>query len=240
MKLYIWNVQICLIFLTFTACKKDTPAVTPLSTLNFVNATVNLGVVKANFTNTTTKGGSYQFYSQITTSVGYGANVIFPVLSDVGTPLTIAPVADTTMPAYSGSLNLANGGSYSLYLAGSVGSVDAILLRDTLPHYSDSVCGVRFINLSYNSNPIIAVQTISPATIDFSSLSYKQISEFKTYAAGVVNTSYSFQVRDAGTDSVLGAYTLTTPYFHNVTLAWIGQKGATGLNAPKIVRINNY
>jgi hypothetical protein len=222
------------------SCKKEVPSIVPLAALNLINVTVNLGTVKANYTNTATKGAGYQFYSQITTSVGYGANFIYGVLANTTVPLTVAPMTDTLAPAYSGTLNLVNGASYSLYLAGTLGSVDALLLRDTIVNYVDSSCGVRVINLSYNSNPIVITEPNTPTVDDFSNLGYKQISSFKTYPAGATNTSYVFQVRDAGTNAILGTYTLTSPIFHSVTLAWIGQTGGAGNNAPQIMRINNY
>jgi hypothetical protein len=234
-----FNKIIVLLFL-IASCKKTDPGIIPLASINIVNATVNLGTIKANFTNAGTKNNGYQYYSQITTSIGYGSNSILGVLAQTQVPITIAPISDTAQPIYSGSLNFAKGAGYSLYLAGTAAAVDTILMLDAIPYYSDSSCGVRFINLSYNSNSIIITQAVTPTVDDFSSMSYKQISAFKTYNAGQANASYSFQVRDAATNTLLATYVLSTPYFHNVTLAWIGQTGGSGANAPKIVRINNY
>ncbi len=224
--------------MTLLSCKKDSVSLTPLASLNLVNATVNAGAVKANFTNVSGKGGG-QYYSQITTSVNYGSNNVYGVLAGRTIPITVAP-ADTTQPVFGGNLSLTRGGIYSFYLAGQAGAVDTLLVKESIPHHGDSSCGVRFINLSYNSNPIIITQAATPTVIEFNSLRYKQFSEFKTYAASLAVKSYAFQVRDAGTNALLGSYTLSTPYFQNVTLAWIGQGGGSGLAAPKVIRVNNY
>jgi len=228
-----------LIGFAFGSCKKSDVTLTPLASLNLVNATVNLGTVKANFTNLSNKTTS-QLYSQITTTVAYGSNLIYSVLSNKNVPLTIVATSDTTKPVYTGSLNLATGNTYSLFLAGQTGAVDTIMTRDVLPIFDDSSCGIRFINLSYNSSPIVVTQSASPTVNDFSSLAYKQYSSFKTYSAKSANSTYLFQVRDAIAGTLLGTYTLSTPYFHNVTLAWIGQTGGSGTVALKVIRVNYY
>jgi hypothetical protein len=228
-----------LIGFAFASCKKSDVTLSPLASLNLVNATVNLGTVQANFTNLSNKTTG-QPYSQITTTVPYGSNNVYGVLANMAIPLTIVATTDTTKPIYISSLNFANGSIYSLYLAGQTGAVDTVMVRETIPYYADSTCGVRFINLSYNSNPIVVTQSITPTVNDFSSLTYKQYSSFKTYPSKSSNSSYIFQVRDAVAGTLLGSYTLSTPYFHNVTLAWVGQTGGTGAATTKVIRINNY
>lgn len=231
-----------IVFVLFMVCckKSEEPGIVPLASINIVNGCINIGTIKANFTNASTKNGGYQYFSQITTSIAYGSNAIVGVLAQEQVPLTIAPIADTAQPIYNGSLSFAKGAGYSLYLAGTATAVDTVLILDAISFHSDSNCGVRFINLSYNSNPIVITQSATPTVDDFSNLSYKEISAFKTYPAGYANASYNFQVRDAATNTLLATYPLSTPYFHNVTLAWIGQMGGTGANAPKIIRVNNY
>jgi len=220
----------------FAGCSKSSVSVSPLASLNVVDASVNVATIKANFTGT----GLPNFYATNTVTVAYGANNVYGVNAGVTVPLTIINNADSTKAIYQSNLNLVNGGIYSLYLAGQSTAVDTIFVKETIPSYTDSSCGVRFINLSYNSNPIIVTQSATPTVVDFTSLSYKSYSSFKTYPALAANATYTFQVRDAGTNAILATYALTTPRFFNCTLAWIGQTGVTGTNAPKIARINNY
>src|SRR6185437_14866206 len=134
-------------------CEKSGVNPNPLASLNLVNFTVGLGAVKVNFTNAGGKNGQYQYYNQITTSVAYGNNSVFAVLANQSVPLNIVLNADSTKLIYNSTLDLSNGSISSLYLAGKLGAVDTILIQDFIPYHGDSSCGVRFINLSPNSNP---------------------------------------------------------------------------------------
>lgn len=220
------------------SCKKSIVGLTPISSLYLINATVNLGSVKANFVDPSNKGNG-QYYSQIA-SIRYGGNASYPVLAGQIIPLTIVPVTDTVNPIYRANLNLGAGNIYTLFLAGKAGSMDTVFVRESMPFYADSICGIRWINLSYNSSPITISQAITPTVNEVSNLAYKTFSSFKPYSAGASNSSYVFQVRDAATSTLLATYTLSTPFFHNVTLAWIGEAGGSGASAQKVIRINHY
>ena len=222
------------ILICFTGCKKAGVALSPLGSLNFVNATVNLASAKVNFTNL--KG----LYSSTSTTTAYGGYTQYGINAGVTVPITVVSVADTNTAVFTGNFNFVNGSIYSLYLAGTTTAVDTVFALDNIPSHPDSSCGVRFINLSYNSSPIVITLASTPTVIEFNSLAYKQSSAFKTYPALATNGTYAFQVRDAITNNLLGSYTLTTPRFFNCTLVWKGMTGATGTNAPGIARVNNY
>ena len=221
------------------SCKKTTIGIRPLASVNLVNATVNLAGVKANFSWEGNKGG-IQYYSQISTTVGYATNYVYSVLAVPNVPLIVVSSADTTKTILQTSLTFNNGGIYTLYFSGIVGAVDTLLVPESLPGHTDSTCGVRFINLSFNSKPILVTQSITPTVMEFNSLSYKQYSDFKDYPASPNNKAYTFQVRDGGTNALLGTYSFSAPCFRNVTLAWVGQTGGSGTYAPKLIRVNNY
>jgi len=224
-----------LLTICISGCKKSTVTLSPLASLNIVNASVNLGTVKVNFTDL--KG----LYSSITTTVAYGANTPYGVNAGVIVPVTIVPTSDTTKVAFTGSFTFDNGGIYSLYLAGQSTAVDTVFVKENIPSYTDSLCGVRFINLSYNSNPIKVVLSTSSTVTEFPGMAYKQVSSFKTYPAKAANASYVFQIKDAAKDSLVATYTLTTPRFFNCTLALKGSWGTTsGTNALGVMRVNNY
>ena len=224
---------------TFAACKKSTVEISPLASLNIVNATVGVSAAKVNFTGP--KGPNY--YNLITATTAYGANTAFGVNANMAVPVTIINNPDSTKILYQNTLNFSSGELYTLYLAGQSTAVDTILRNEpSLPTFQDSTCGVRFINLSYNSNPITVTLSTAATTpiTEFSGLAYKTQSVFKPFVATVANNTYTFQVRDAGTLALLGSYTLTVPRFFSCTLAWIGQTGGTGTAAVKVQRINNY
>ncbi|MEO8172416.1 MAG: hypothetical protein ABI581_05010 [Sediminibacterium sp.] len=237
MKIFQKVMWCCCVAAFVTACKKDTVATTPLASLNLVNATVNAPAVKANFTSVP---GNISYYNLITATTSYGANTAYGVLATNSVALAVALSTDSTKLIYNGSLNFGNGELYTLYLAGQATAPDTILRKENIPAYQDSSCGVRFINLSYNSTPIKVTLSTTPTVSEMSSLAYKAQSEFIKYDATVANNTRIFQVRDASTNAILASYTLTVPRFFACTLAWIGQTGTTGTNAPKVQRINNY
>lgn len=228
------NRMLVILLIALTAgCKKTHITTTPLASINIVNAAVNVPGIKVNFMNLPGQ------YASIPT-ISYGGNKTYSVLANLTVPVAIVTTSDTLHPIYSGNLQLTGTGIYSLYLAGQSTAVDTILVRETIPVHTDSSCGVRFINLSYNSSPITITLSATPTVVEFSNLAYKQASTFKTYPALAGNTSYAFQVRDAGTNTILSTYTLSTPRFFNCTLVWKGMVGGTGANAPGIQRVNNY
>ena len=221
------------------SCKKTTVNVKPLASFNMVNATVNLDGVQANFTWFGSKAG-IQYYSDISTVVGYGTNSVYSMLAKQSIPVTVVSSADTTKTILEGSFNFDEGGIYTLYFSGIVGAIDTLLVPERFPVHADSTCGVRFINLSFNSQPIVVTLSSTPTIMEFNSLSYRQFSDFKGYLADVNNNAYTFQVRDAATDSLLGTYDFSAPCFRNATLAWIGQTGGSGTYATQVIVVNNY
>ena len=108
-------------------CKKNTVTLSPLGSLNIVNACVNLGAVKVNYTDL--KG----LYSSITTTVASYGNTAYGVNAGVNVPITIVQSADTTKTAFTGNFTFDNGGIYSFYLAGQSTEVDTIQVKENIP-----------------------------------------------------------------------------------------------------------
>jgi len=217
--------MMALVALLAGSCKKSTVDVSPLASLNVTNVVVGGKTVKLN-SNLVDSATNYNYKA-------FGIN-------PGNTNIYVYPTGDSTHPYYNQTVQTGNSGVYSLFLAGNVATqVDTIFALEAIPVRTDSSCGVRFANLSYNSGPILVTQSASPTVVEFG-LSYKQISIFKTYPALSNNGTYTFQVRDAGTNTILATYALTTPRFFNCTLVWKGMKGGTGTNVPGVLRVNNY
>ena len=123
--------------------------------------------------------------------------------------LVLVKAADKTQTIASLNVNVTTGGIYTLFLAGQSTSPDTVLAKETIPGFVDSSCGVRFINLSYNSRPITVSLNTTPTTQDFTSISYKNYSSFKIYSANAAKETCTFQVRNAATSTLHGTYTLT-------------------------------
>lgn len=205
----------------FAGCKKDgAPKLTQLASLNVTNAVVGGATLTLN-TSELTVGN--QSFAQLTLVAGNSLVDLYPA----GNP---------SSPYYNQSIQTANGSYYSLFLTGSSPSaIDKILIKESYANYADSVCGVRFINLSTGSIPISVNVTGSANGSTVQSLAYKSYSGFIKFAAKATDATYSFDFRDAATGALVATYTLSTPYFNNVTLALTGIPGGQS-----ILQVNNY
>ncbi|MDP4148749.1 MAG: DUF4397 domain-containing protein [Bacteroidota bacterium] len=173
--------------------------------------------------NTTTMTVNNNNYSQLTMNAGSSV-------------LNLYPAASPKSPYYDQTIQTAAGDNYSLFLSGSSpASVDDILIKESYTNYADSTCGVRFINLSPNSNPISVNVTGQANGSAVTSLAYKEYSGFIKFPAIAANPNYAFQIRDVGTGNILASYTLTTPYFNNVTIVFRGL-----VSAPGVLLVKNY
>jgi len=208
------------------------------------------------------------FNGTYTASIGYGGfseysppgghDTVY-VVQDNADTLNIGPKATGQM--FFGTLPLKKGGAYSLFLCGAdTTSPDYLLTTDTLPYYSpsDSVTGIRFVNLSTGSNAISINQEGSPNGSDVTNLAYKGITSFKQYSNNSTTLDYLFVIRDGATGdsltqfdfSIAGSYNngygLLDPNtgklltFKNVTIALIGQPGLTAVVPQSAVLIDDY
>jgi hypothetical protein len=164
--------------------------------------------------------------------------------------------ADTSITLFSSSKaeNFEEAKSSTLFLCGSTGAYEGIFINnDNIINRTDSVMGIRFINLSANSSPVNITLSTTPTVNEAAALAYKQITNFKTYPALQSTAAMIFQLRDAG--GVLQAsYTLpitpVSPYttvgipyarFKSITLVVKGLQGTTsGTNAFGVFPVGHY
>lgn len=237
-----------------TACSKSGSNYKPISSLTLVNATTDISNAKAYAAShlipwatlpTTDAAAQYRF-----THLGAyaGTNNVLAVSA-----------ADTTVKLFD---NTSKGGDAfvagkfnNLFLCGntSVGYDAVFLSSDEMPNHSDSVIGIRFINLSPNSTPVNITLSTSTTTNEVAGLAYKQKTDIKTYTSTASMASIIFQVRNAS-GTLLATYTLpktpASPYttvglsharFKNLTLVVKGLQGTTsGTNAFGIFPVAHY
>ena len=231
------------------ACKKtvNLPA-NNLASLNFVNTTVGSASLATKFNN---KNIIFSNFSA--NEVGYGSSHIFSPFSG-NNIISFIQSSDTLHNLFQGKFQFQKGGIYTLFLTGTVSQPDTVFIPESLPQHSstDSVAGVRFINLSSGSDPVSVDIQGQVNGSEAASLSYKEYTGFKIYKADHSISSYIFEFRDAASGTLLANYTLkginnstgtnTTANavrFHNQTLVLIGQP-AGGTVAQKIILVPNY
>jgi hypothetical protein len=217
-----------------SGCKKDTFKNPGSASLNLVNATTGIFSVYVYFTN-----ADSNYYLQ-QNPVYYGSNQIYSVIPGP-TPLSIVSSADTSKKLVQTSIDYKAGGIYSFFLAGLGTSVDTVITQDQIPHYSDSVAGVRFINLSPGSAPLsVNIVGNYPSQTEINGLAYKQISSFKPYSGANGLSSCDFEIRDQETGNLLLTYTWNLPLFRNQTLVINGSEDPAAGVPVAVFAVNNY
>jgi hypothetical protein len=184
----------------FTSCKKTSAIKPVIASLTIVNGATDVANLAVNF------APAGLVYAHNQTFISSMSFMEFGLTAGANT-LNLISSADTTQNLYHGTLNLVTGGVYSFYVAGEAPNYQTILMQDNIPIYPDSAAGVRFINLSPDSQPLNVTLQGSTGNV-FSSLTYKKITAFKKYTATssiVNNGGYNFNVTDA-TGNVLTTF----------------------------------
>ncbi|HTR29193.1 MAG TPA: hypothetical protein VMH27_07980 [Puia sp.] len=126
------------------------------------------------------------------------------VVQDSDDTLGINPKSPDIL--YYGILPLKKGGTYSLFLCGSdTSSPDFLFASDSVPYYieTDSVVGIRFVNLSATAGDISINLEGNPIGSEIADLPYKGITQFKSYASNSTTQEYIFVIHDAVTGDSL-------------------------------------
>lgn len=237
MKKFIQILSAAGLGLWLAACTKTNPVTPhPDAAINITNAVIG------GTTLSLAAGDTLTTTSNTITNNNYAFLPVFANGSTqvtLGVPYTAASGTVAAMPAviyYQQALTIGNNDNYSLFLTGtSPTSVDNVLIKENYKYaYSDSVCGVRFINLAPSSNPVSVDIKGQANGSEVASLAYKAYTGFNPHPALGSTPSYVFEFRDAATGNLLTTYTLATPYFHNVTLC------LRGLTGNGVIRTNNY
>ena len=231
MKYFIFSLLLSFIISTIGGCKKESPAEYPLASVKIVNTIT--GGQPAKLNNDPVVIIWPNWYSDVSFNVG-DAN------------LYIWPETDSLQPYYvSSKTKLETNGVYTLFLGGMPEEPTSIFVKEDFPSRTDSIAAIRFINFAPGGPAVNVTLSTSPDVNEFSNVAYEGITEFKDFPATNANTSYVFDVRDAGTNEVLASLTmegidinLSVPRFRYVTLVFYGHVGGTP--EPGISRINHY
>jgi hypothetical protein len=205
----------------FTACEKDKHQLYELSNLNIINSIFGGTAAKLN-----SQSRNIPVNLPSSFSLRAGNNRIY-----------VFPNTDSLHPYYDSSIVTHDKEGYSLFLTGNVSNIESVLIKEDLPYHTDSVAGIRFINLAANMPAVNITLSTTPTVNEANDLAYKQYTGFKTYP-GLYNSSYVFQVRNAASPTnPIATYSLTSanvPRFANITLAIV--QTATGVS---VIRANN-
>jgi hypothetical protein len=218
----------------FIACNKNNLSPSSVAAFNIVNASIGSQGLVINFSDTIVP-----YFAASEYTVGFGSSALFSPLTGKR-PLVLTDLTDTAIPILKTNYQLNPGGIYSLFISGSISAPDTIFSKDNIPLYglTDSLTGVRFVNLSEGSNPLSIDIAGNPNMSVLNSLPYKNISVFQSFPANstAAANGYAFEFRDGISDSLLVSYPLNIVINKNQTLAFYGNS-AIGFN---VLAIANY
>ncbi|HEY4063966.1 MAG TPA: DUF4397 domain-containing protein [Puia sp.] len=218
------------------SCRKDNRNFGTPTAFTIVHAWVGGNKLVADFF-----GVPMNYYSTAP-QISYGGSMEYSPAAGTG-PLAISQITDTSHAVYNNTLSLAPGAAYTLFLTGKSATPDTLLTRDTIPYHpaTDSVVGIRFVNLSPGSSPVsINIQNGAHGS-EVPALAYKAITSFKPYPATSTVTKYVFEIRDAASGNLLYTYTYSgLARFRNVTVAVKGLAGGTGTSALGTILVNDF
>ncbi|MVT10379.1 DUF4397 domain-containing protein [Chitinophaga tropicalis] len=238
---YHKNILILFVLIMNLSCNKENIDMDGYTaTLSVVNAIPDYnGSLKMNFTGKTIHwSDAAELNYQSSDGLFSNGALNFGISTRKDVPLVIVSSKDTLKPIFDRITDFKRGEIYSLFITGKYGSAVTILNRDVIPVYTDSLTGVRFVNLSPDN---IAVTVNVAGNVDapfIRDLPYKDISTFIPFPANRSVSNYLFEVRKATTGKLLCSYRYTNiARYKNVTLVIRGlEQGFPGM---EMVRINN-
>ncbi|MBO9683997.1 MAG: DUF4397 domain-containing protein [Flavisolibacter sp.] len=214
------------LIIVLPSCKKDEHTDVPLATMRIANIVTGGTVAKL-------AGVS-------TTNINNNGSAYFGMFA--GNPdIYVYPIDDSLHPYYHAnkSVEMKENEYFTLFICGTPDTPESVLVKENYTFHSDSVGGIRFINLSPNSTPVNVTLSTNASVNEFENIAYKGITDFKLYPATSAITSYVFEVRAADNPAViLASFTINTESvfrFLNATLVFRGLVG--GSPAPGISRI---
>jgi len=216
------------------SCKKDTLIPLSTSSITVVNAAQEVPSVEINFADTMSPFYLYQ------TPISYAAAKNFGILSGT-TPFVMVSSADTSRLLVQSNVNLAPGGIYSLYLLQGGPKPEYLLMQDSVPVFSDTTAGVRFVNLSPDSKSFsINLATNDASITEFNNISYKQATSFKSYKALAFRGAYSFEIRDQASGDLLITCRWVYRRSNSSSLVICGSIDPNSSTPLSVFQINNF
>ena len=221
------NLTILLGITVLLACSDDDNDFPRAVTLKVVNAINEVPSVIVN-----TAGDSIT-YSITSSKVGFGSNRRYSITTDRPQELIIVPESDTLNIIYQDILELQPAG-YSLFLIGSAGNEDDLLVQDNYRQIQDSIVGVRFVNLSPNASSL-NIGITGETSDEVTGLGYTQLTDYLEFPATGADGPYAFEFKD-GSGNVLATFNLAPVAKRNLTLAVVGPDDS----ALSVSQINNF
>ncbi|MDO5989530.1 hypothetical protein Q4Q39_19165 [Flavivirga amylovorans] len=226
----IFNLLLLVVTLIMLSCSEDDifTRATTIKVVNLINGADNVIVkIENNLIN----------YATTKAKVSFDDYRNFSFEASINRQLEIVKQSDTLNPIYSESLHLK--GIHSLYLYGALENEEWLLIEDKPKQITDSLVGIRFINLSKTSGLVNINITGETATV-VSGLNQEVETDYIEFPAKEVDGSYIFEFKD-GSGNMLNSITVDPLQKFNVS----SKKNLTLVmydfgTSQKVARVNSY
>ena len=236
----------------FSSCKKET-GYQSNATLNMINCMVDAEIIVSDFgidrsvkylwESKFNRYAEHNVYAQLSLPTG------LHTITTYNYPDTLSK--DAALKTI--SIEAESADMLSLFFVGDKAHPDTMLIREEFPvhMYGDSTFSVRFLNLSYGSNPV-RVEVDGTAQPLVSNLAYKARSGWHTFSARANAGTYMIRFKDQVSGNEIASYTISdagstgdfTPNIwrkNNVSIALIGSPAiGSGMFAPASFLVRHY
>jgi hypothetical protein len=210
----------CLISFLLTSCLKtdNAPYNPPTGLLSFIQASPDEPPLDFFLNNNRVNQGALYF----------GDNIDY-VSAIAGPRIVNFYATGTTTPILSAPITLNQSTAYSLFLVNKASSPQVLLLTDTLTKPATGNATVRFVDLSPDA-PAVDLAVQGGAVL----VPNKSYEGYSSFVPVVAKSSYTFEVRQAGTSTVLATLSNVPLVAGSVYTIWFGGLATPTSNNDKL------
>lgn len=210
-----------------SACEENKLDSPQVSTLRVVNAILDVGEVEL-------REFQANFSSRSSTEIRYASTQRYTVATGQDISVDVAPTSDTLDIIFSDVLRFDEAGSINtVVLYGDSNRVESFILEEEFNNYDTPSYGIRFLNLSEDSEPVFprAISLDSAGVRDttvYEAIDFREATVFNEVQSGESIENWTFQYLDAE-DNILYStqvplfFFFSPPDFRNITIPLVGR-----------------
>lgn len=219
--IFMMTTMVCILYFS---CEENEPEVPQAATVRVVNAILDVGEIDLrDFQGNFPLSGPYE--------INYASSQRYTVPASRDVVLDVAPTSDTLNIIFSDLLRFDVAGSINtIVLFGDSTRVESFTIDESFSNYSESIYGIRFLNLSEDSEPVrpraISLDTLGVRdTIVYEAISFREATIFNQVESSERIENWTYQYLD-GDNNVLYTTTVSfqrAPTFRNITIPLVGR-----------------
>ena len=169
-------------------------------------------------------------------SISFGEYIRLTLPSNIQRDILFVSTQDTLTQVHQEVVELQPGEIYTLFLVGSGNNLEGLLVQDEPLILTDSLWGVRVVNLSPDSGPV-SIEITGQDNPLSNDLAFKTFSDFNALSANAATGAFTFEFKDGNGEVLtdINIDPLTNGLvFKNTTLALTGKTEDGSLSVRRI------